>query len=75
MHDRHARRLVGRIVVLEPLGAEHEPGLWQAASDPRIWDYFPVLTASDRRTFRAWIAEALDAAAAGLAVPFATVPR
>lgn len=73
MNDRLARRLVGRIVVLEPLAPEHEPGLWQAASDPRIWDYFPVLAASDRRTFRAWIAEALDTAAAGLAVPFATV--
>jgi RimJ/RimL family protein N-acetyltransferase len=73
VNDRLARRLVGGIVVLEPLTPEHEPGLWQAASDQRIWDYFPVLAASDRRTFRAWIAEALDAGAAGVAVPFATV--
>jgi N-acetyltransferase len=73
MHDRRVPHLAGRIVTLEPLAPEHEPGLWRAASDPRIWDYFPVLAASDRRTFHAWIREALDAAAAGLAIPFATV--
>jgi RimJ/RimL family protein N-acetyltransferase len=32
-----AHRLEGRIVVLEPLGPEHAPGLREAAADERIW--------------------------------------
>ncbi|HKD35010.1 MAG TPA: GNAT family protein [Gaiellaceae bacterium] len=34
-----ARRLVGRIVVLEPLGPEHVDGIRAAAADERIWTW------------------------------------
>jgi hypothetical protein len=36
-----AARLEGRIVVVEPLAAKHEPGLWRAASDPVVWHWLP----------------------------------
>ena len=37
MFENLAQRLEGRIVVLEPLGPEHAPGLREAAADERIW--------------------------------------
>jgi hypothetical protein len=33
--------LEGKLVRLEPLEPRHAPGLWQAASDPVIWRWFP----------------------------------
>ena len=32
-----ARRLEGRVVVLEPVEARHEEPLWEAAQDPEVW--------------------------------------
>jgi hypothetical protein len=32
-----ATRLEGEIVVLEPLEAHHEDGLWSASQHPEIW--------------------------------------
>ena len=46
-------RLDGRLVVLEPLGAEHVEGLRAAAADERIWRW--MIT----RDVEAWIAAAL----------------
>jgi RimJ/RimL family protein N-acetyltransferase len=66
-------RLRGRVVLLEPLALEHADGLWDAAQDPRIWTWFPVLPARDRSTFDGWIEETLVQAAAGQQIPFATV--
>lgn len=67
-----APRLHGRIVVLEPLAPKHVEGLWDAAQDPQIWTWFPVLAARDRATFEGWIAEALLHAGDGDQLPFAT---
>jgi N-acetyltransferase len=66
-------RICGRIVVLEPLALEHVEGLWEAAQDPQIWTWFPVLAARDRATFENWISEALGRGARGEQIPFATV--
>jgi RimJ/RimL family protein N-acetyltransferase len=53
MFQELATRLEGRLVVLEPLGPEHEQGLRSAAGDERIWQW--MLT----RDVEAWIADAL----------------
>ena len=57
MFEGLATRLEGRLVVLEPLGPEHEDGLRAAADDERIWQW--MLT----RDVEAWIADALAARA------------
>ncbi|MFN2468767.1 MAG: GNAT family N-acetyltransferase [Gaiellaceae bacterium] len=71
--DDIAARLEGRLVALEPLGREHEEGLWLAAQDPRTWRWLSVLAAESRETFREWLEDALVRARAGLEVPFATL--
>ena len=53
MFESLATRLEGRLVVLEPLGPEHEEGLRAAAADERIWQW--MLT----RDVEVWIADAL----------------
>jgi RimJ/RimL family protein N-acetyltransferase len=53
MFEGLATRLEGRLVTLEPLGAEHEDGVRAAAADERIWQW--MLT----RDVEAWIADAL----------------
>jgi len=53
MFEHLAPRLEGRLVVLEPLGPQHEEGLRTAADDERIWQW--MLT----RDVEAWIADAL----------------
>jgi RimJ/RimL family protein N-acetyltransferase len=70
---RIAPRLEGEIVVVEPLAPEHEDGLWEAASDPRIWQWMPVNAIESRETFAAWFAEALERTAGGLEQGFAVV--
>jgi RimJ/RimL family protein N-acetyltransferase len=61
--------LAGRLVVLEPLGAEHEPGLRSAAADDRVWRYMRTV-ASEPEAFGRWFGAAMDAAAAGTEAPF-----
>jgi RimJ/RimL family protein N-acetyltransferase len=39
MFDDLARRLEGQLVVLEPVGTEHEAGLRAAAADERTWQW------------------------------------
>ena len=68
-----APHLHGRIVALEPLAPKHVEGLREAAQDPRICTWFPILAARDRATFDSWIAEALLHAGHGGQVPFATL--
>ena len=53
MFDDLSRTLEGRVVVLEPLGPQHEDGLRAAAADERTWTW--MLT----RDTEAWIADAL----------------
>ena len=71
--ERIAPRLEGEIVVVEPLAPEHEDGLWQAASDPRIWRWMPENAIESRQAFAAWFAEAQERTAAGLDQAFAVV--
>ena len=61
--------LTGRLVVLEPLGTEHEPALRAAAADGRVWRYMRA-AAAEPEAFRRWFGEAMDAAAAGAEAPF-----
>ena len=70
-----APRLEGELVVVEPLAPEHENGLWEAASDPRIWRWMPVNAIESREVFAGWFAEALARTAAGLDQAFAVLDR
>lgn len=58
------------MVVVEPLAAEHEQGLWDAASDPGMFAWMPVDMASSRTALNDWLATSLAAADAGREVPF-----
>jgi RimJ/RimL family protein N-acetyltransferase len=64
--------LTGRIVMLEPLRAEHEPALRPAAADERVWRFMRTV-ASDLDAFRRWFGEALAASAWGTEAPFCIV--
>jgi RimJ/RimL family protein N-acetyltransferase len=66
-----ARRLAGRLVVLEPLEPRHEEGLWEAASDPEIWRWMPLNAAKSRADFHEWVEDALALGRSGAQVPFA----
>jgi RimJ/RimL family protein N-acetyltransferase len=65
------QRLAGRLVVVEPLAAAHEPGLIDAASEPELFRWMPVDMASSPDAVRRWLEAALEAANAGHEVPFA----
>ena len=74
MWQELAARLEGRLIVLEPLRAEHEEALRTAAADPVVWRWMQV----DARTtvgFDLWFGHALREAAAEREVPFVTVER
>jgi N-acetyltransferase len=64
--------LHGRIVVLEPLRADHEPALRPAAADERVWRYMRT-AASEPDAFHRWFGEALTACATGAEAPFCIV--
>ena len=68
-----ARRLEGRLVVLEPLAREHEAGLLAAAADPEVWRWMPVGPPADAGAFSRFVTEALAQAASGVEVPFAVL--
>ncbi|MEA2213671.1 MAG: N-acetyltransferase [Solirubrobacteraceae bacterium] len=63
-------RLAGTLAVVEPLSAEHEPGLLAAAEDAAMFTWMPVDMTSPA-ALRAWLRTALTAAQAGREVPFA----
>jgi N-acetyltransferase len=63
-------RFAGRLVIVEPLVAEHEAGLIAAASDPDMFAWMPVDMASSREALSDWVAQALAAAREGTQVPF-----
>ncbi|HET7122309.1 MAG TPA: GNAT family N-acetyltransferase [Solirubrobacterales bacterium] len=58
------RRLEGSLVILEPLEERHAEELWEAAQDPRIWEWLADL-GGDRELFDAWLRQSLEATAAG----------
>jgi RimJ/RimL family protein N-acetyltransferase len=69
-----ARRLEGRIVVLEPLEARHVPDLIEVSRDPRVWRWYLGEEPEPEQVER-WFEQALAAGAAGRETPFATLDR
>ena len=70
MWEGLSERLEGEIVVLEPLGPEHEEGLRAIAGDAEIWRWLPVQGHEDA-VFAKWLDLTLTAAADGREAPFA----
>ena len=58
MWDELTTRLDGQLVVLEPLQARHEDGLFAAAQHPEIWTWLAPIGES-REYFQAWFAASL----------------
>ena len=58
-----APRLERSHVVLEPLEERHREELWEAARDPRIWEWLADL-GGDRDLFDRWMSLSLEAMAA-----------
>ena len=73
MWDTPARRLEGRIVVLEPLAPNHEGGLFAAAADPDVWRWLPWNAAESSETFHRWLEDALARSEAGTDAAFAVL--
>jgi RimJ/RimL family protein N-acetyltransferase len=73
MWESLGARHEGLIVVVEPLGPEHEDGLWQAAEDPKVWRWMSVNAGGSREAFGAWFAETLEKTRAGLEQAFAVL--
>jgi RimJ/RimL family protein N-acetyltransferase len=71
---RLAVPLQGSIVSLEPLEERHAGELWEAAQDPRIWDWLAPL-GSDRDLFEGWLRLALEATREDREGVFATRER
>src|SRR5262245_32671413 len=61
--------LEGRLVRLEPLGAQHLDPLWDASRDPEVWRWMPIVQPADREALQDWLDEALS----GPYLPFATI--
>jgi RimJ/RimL family protein N-acetyltransferase len=66
--------LEGDVVRLEPLSLAHLDGLAEVAFDPALWRW-TIARPTDRAALEAWLRTALDNAAAGSEVPFATIDR
>jgi N-acetyltransferase len=73
MWENVALRLEGSLVVLEPLEPRHEEGLFEAARDPRLWQYLPFDAGESRPAFRSWFEAALAASEDGNEAAFATL--
>jgi N-acetyltransferase len=67
--------LEGELVRLEPLGRRHEEALWETSRDERTWQWLSIMQPATRADFRAYFDAALENAAAGVELPFATVLR
>jgi len=68
----HPVTLEGRFVRLEPLAKTHHVSLCAIGLDPDLWELIPYRV-STPEDMAAYIQSALDAQAAGTALPFATV--
>jgi len=63
---------MGSLVVVEPLQADHEDGLFRAAQD-MDWRWMPIDASASRKAFRTWLEDALARAESRLDVPFVTL--
>ncbi|MGN6430819.1 MAG: hypothetical protein ACTHNB_08835, partial [Gaiellaceae bacterium] len=68
MYPGLRERLEGRLIVLEPLNAGHEPEMRAAAADPVVWRWMQI-DASEDDGFGRWFGHALANAEAGTEVP------
>lgn len=70
-------RIEGEIVVIEPLAAEHEPGLFAAGQDREMWTFLTAFPDAyeNRERFHRWMEEALAASAAGTEAAWAILSR
>ena len=66
-------RFTGRLVSVEPLAVEHEPGLIAAAGDPEMFAWMPVDMASSPEALHDWLMTAVDSARLGREVPYVTL--
>ena len=66
--------LEGAHVRLEPLSAGHLDGIMAAGEDEKIWRWLPYRPRT-RTEYERWLGDALDAAARGEQLPWATVDR
>jgi N-acetyltransferase len=64
--------LEGQHVRLEPMGIHHVDSLWQAAQDPRIWEFNSAVIRNAEQA-RKYVETALSWQSAGTAVPFVTM--
>jgi RimJ/RimL family protein N-acetyltransferase len=60
-------------VALEPLGFEHEDGLFEAGQADEIWTWWPLNPVESRDRARSWIEDCLRAAEAGERQHFTTL--
>ena len=74
MWQELARRLEGRLIVLEPIREEHREPLRAAAADPAIWRWMQV-DGSMPEGFDAWFAHALRETAEQREAPFVTIEQ
>jgi N-acetyltransferase len=74
MWDGSAKRLEGEIVVLEPLEARHEDGLWAASQHPEMWTW-TIPRGKSQEHFQVWFQASLAACEAGEECVFATIDR
>jgi RimJ/RimL family protein N-acetyltransferase len=65
-----AKRLEGRMIVLEPLVEGHEQELFAAAQDPDVWRWMSYNAAESAETFHGWFDDALRATKAGAEAVF-----
>ncbi|MFI4992545.1 MAG: GNAT family N-acetyltransferase [Solirubrobacterales bacterium] len=72
--DGLARRLEGKVVVLEPMEARHEDGLFAAAQHPEIWEWLAPVGES-REYFSEWFNTSLAESSAGREGVFVTLDR
>jgi RimJ/RimL family protein N-acetyltransferase len=67
--------LVGKFVRLEPMSADHIPGLTEAGRDPVIWRYMIYGDLTVAENMAAWVREILARKAASTDQPFVVIHR
>ncbi len=70
MHPLEPVELLGELVVIEPLSAEHAAGLSVAADSEEVFAWLPYPRLADLDGTRAWIADALADRDADRRLPF-----
>ncbi len=73
MWENAVCRLEGSLVILEPLEARHEGGLFLAAQDPEIWRWMTYDAIETSENFRIWFEDAVALSEAGTQAAFATL--